>query len=60
MRVAVVLARIMLYYQKMVHQRELQEEKGKNHYMRSTKQEGKVVEGSPKEIADMLAEEKEN
>ena len=27
--------------------------------MRSTKQEGKVVEGSSKEIADMLADEKE-
>jgi hypothetical protein len=40
----------------MVNQRE---EKERNHYMRSIKQEGKVVKGSSQEIADiMVADEK--
>jgi hypothetical protein len=40
----------------MVHQRE---EKERNNYMRSIKQEGKVVKGSSQEIADMVvADEK--
>jgi hypothetical protein len=42
----------------MVHQRE---EKERNNYMRSIKQEGKVVKGSSQEIADiMVADEKKN
>jgi DcmR-like sensory protein len=40
----------------MVHQRQ---EKERNHYMRSIKQEGKLVKGSSQEIADiMVADEK--
>ena len=42
----------------MVHQREEYEEKERTHYMKSIKQEGKVVKESFQEIADMLADEK--